>query len=35
MLGKTINASNVMQGTAYDSAGNETTWSASKQAKEI
>ncbi|MGB0891726.1 MAG: amidohydrolase family protein, partial [Flavobacteriaceae bacterium] len=33
MLGKTINASNVMQGTAFDSAGNETTWSASKQMK--
>ncbi len=31
MLGKTINASNVMQGTAYDTKGNETSWSASKK----
>ena len=31
MLGKTINASNVMQGTAYDTKGNETLWSASKK----
>jgi imidazolonepropionase-like amidohydrolase len=33
MLGKTINTSNVMQGTAYDSAGNQTYWSASKTVK--
>jgi imidazolonepropionase-like amidohydrolase len=33
MLGQTINASNVMQGTAYDSAGNETSWSAAKIVK--
>ena len=33
MLGQTINAANVMQGTAFDSAGNETYWSASKIVK--
>ena len=33
MLGKTINASNVMQGTAYDSAGNQSSWSAAKIVK--
>lgn len=33
MLGKTMNASNKLQGTAYDTAGNETKWSAIKQAK--
>ncbi|MDB4199024.1 amidohydrolase family protein, partial [Polaribacter sp.] len=33
MLGKVLNASNVMQGTAYDTKGNETTWSASKKVK--
>ena len=33
MMGKVLNASNVMQGTAYDTQGNETTWSASKQAR--
>ncbi|WP_334058070.1 amidohydrolase family protein [Polaribacter sp. P097] len=31
MLGKVINNSNVMQGTAFDTQGNETTWSASKK----
>ena len=31
LKGQTINASNVMQGTAFDEAGNETYWSASKQ----
>ncbi|MGB1283286.1 MAG: amidohydrolase family protein [Polaribacter sp.] len=30
MLGTTINTSNVMQGTAYDSAGNQSSWSAAK-----
>ncbi|MDG2152195.1 MAG: amidohydrolase family protein [Polaribacter sp.] len=30
LLGQTINSSNVMKGTAYDSAGNESFWSASK-----
>jgi imidazolonepropionase-like amidohydrolase len=33
MLGKVINASNVMQGTAFDTQGNETSWSASLQVK--
>ncbi|QNM86467.1 amidohydrolase family protein [Polaribacter pectinis] len=33
LTGQTINASNVMQGTAYDEAGNETSWSASKQVR--
>lgn len=33
MLGKIINASNVMQGTAFDTQGNETSWSASVQVK--
>ncbi|WP_189663050.1 amidohydrolase family protein [Polaribacter sp. IC073] len=33
MMGKIINAANVMQGTAYDTQGNETSWSASKQVK--
>ena len=33
MLGQTINAFNVMQGTAFDSAGNETYWSAAKIVK--
>ena len=33
MLGKVINASNVMQGTAFDTKGNETSWSASVQVK--
>jgi imidazolonepropionase-like amidohydrolase len=32
MLGKTVNTSNLMQGNAYDSAGDETSWSASKKA---
>jgi imidazolonepropionase-like amidohydrolase len=31
MIGKVINSSNVMQGTAFDTEGNETTWSASKK----
>ena len=31
MLGKIINVSNVMQGTAFDTQGNETYWSASQQ----
>ena len=33
MLGKVINASNIMQGTAFDTKGNETSWSASFQVK--
>ena len=33
MMGKIINTSNVMQGTAFDTKGNETSWSASKQVK--
>jgi imidazolonepropionase-like amidohydrolase len=33
MLGKIINVSNVMQGTAFDTQGNETYWSASLQVK--
>ena len=33
MLGKVINASNIMQGTAFDTKGNETFWSASFQVK--
>jgi imidazolonepropionase-like amidohydrolase len=33
LTGQTINASNLMQGTAYDEAGNETNWSASKQVR--
>ncbi|MGJ8745102.1 amidohydrolase family protein [Polaribacter sp.] len=33
LTGQVINASNLMQGTAYDEAGNETSWSASKQVK--
>lgn len=31
MVGKIVNESNVMQGTAYDTEGNETSWSASKK----
>lgn len=31
MLGKIINEAGVMQGTAYDSEANETSWSASKK----
>ncbi|UAM99237.1 amidohydrolase family protein [Polaribacter litorisediminis] len=31
MMGKVINASNAMQGTAYDTEANETSWSASKK----
>jgi len=31
MLGKIVNASNVMQGDAFDTKGNKSTWSASKQ----
>ena len=34
LIGQTINAANVMQGTAYDEAGNKSTWSASKKIKE-
>lgn len=30
LIGKIINVANVMQGTAFDSEGNETYWSASK-----
>lgn len=33
MLGKITNASNVMQGDAFDTKGNKTSWSASKQVK--
>jgi len=33
MLGKIVNAANAMQGTAYDTQGNETSWSASVQVK--
>ena len=33
LIGQTINASNVMQGTAYDEAGNKTNWSAAKKVK--
>ena len=33
LVGKIINAANVMQGTAYDEAGNESIWSASKTFK--
>jgi imidazolonepropionase-like amidohydrolase len=33
MLGKIINVSNTMQGTAFDTQGNETYWSASQQVK--
>jgi imidazolonepropionase-like amidohydrolase len=33
MLGKIVNASNVMEGTAFDTQGNETSWSASMQIK--
>ncbi|WP_298767461.1 amidohydrolase family protein [uncultured Polaribacter sp.] len=33
MMGQTINAANVMQGTAFDTLGNETYWSASKKVK--
>jgi imidazolonepropionase-like amidohydrolase len=33
MLGKIVNVSNVMQGTAFDTQGNETYWSASQQVK--
>jgi imidazolonepropionase-like amidohydrolase len=35
MLGKIVNASNVMQGTAFDTQGNETSWSASMQIKKV
>ena len=31
MIGKVINSSNLMEGTAFDTKGNETTWSASKK----
>ncbi|WP_410477241.1 amidohydrolase family protein [Polaribacter sp. Hel1_85] len=31
LIGQTINASNAMQGTAYDEAGNKSIWSASKK----
>jgi len=31
MLGKIVNASNVMQGDAFDTEGNKSSWSASKQ----
>ena len=31
MVGKIVNASNVMQGTAFDTEGNESAWSASKK----
>jgi imidazolonepropionase-like amidohydrolase len=31
MMGKVINKSNVLQGTAFDSKANETAWSASKK----
>ncbi len=33
MLGKVINPSNVMQGDAFDSEGNKSSWSASKKVK--
>ncbi|WP_343329759.1 amidohydrolase family protein [Polaribacter staleyi] len=33
LLGKIINASNVMQGDAFDTQGNKTTWAASKKFK--
>ncbi len=33
MLGTVINVSNAMQGTAFDTQGNETYWSASQQVK--
>ncbi|WP_299013486.1 amidohydrolase family protein [uncultured Polaribacter sp.] len=33
MMGQTINAANVMQGTAFDTLGNETSWSAAKKVK--
>jgi len=33
MLGKIINTSKAMQGTAFDTQGNETSWSASLQVK--
>ncbi|WP_298777497.1 amidohydrolase family protein [uncultured Polaribacter sp.] len=33
MIGKVINSSNVMEGAAFDSANNETRWSASKKVK--
>jgi imidazolonepropionase-like amidohydrolase len=33
LLGKIINASNVMQGDAFDTQGNKTIWSASKKFK--
>ena len=33
LVGETVNASNVMQGTAYDDAGNESYWSASQTMK--
>ena len=33
MLGKIINASNVMQGDAFDTEGNKTSWSASIKVK--
>jgi len=31
MMGKVINSSNVIEGTAFDTEGNETAWSASKK----
>ena len=33
MLGRTINPANIMQGTAYDTKGNESSWSASRKVK--
>jgi imidazolonepropionase-like amidohydrolase len=33
LVGKIVNAANVMTGTAYDEAGNESYWSASKTVK--
>lgn len=36
LMGKVINAANVMEGSAFDSKGNKTSWSASKKvAKEV
>ncbi len=33
MMGKVINAAGIIQGTAYDSEGNETSWSAGKKVR--
>ena len=33
LVGRTINSSNVMQGTAYDEAGNESYWSAAQKVR--